>query len=174
MKKKNFIYSFCIALCCFFCAHAQGPHESKIPLKYKGFIDVESGIAYNLNTAQLISTNNMQVLYCVTTTHGLQIKNAFVGVGIGYYHSVRDDENIYPIFAATRLVFSKIIVKPFVELRTGIAYDPQWISSVQYYGALSCGFNVLKKIQLGCRISMFSRPSRYFTVNASIMCGIAF
>lgn len=167
-------YSLCIALYCFSSVHAQEAHDSKIIPKYKGVIDIESGVAYNINTAQLISTNNMQALYCITTTHGVQIKNVFVGAGLGYYHSIRDKENIYPFFAATRFTFPKIIIKPFVELRAGMAYDPHWISSVQYYGALNCGFNVLKKIQLGCRVSMFSRPSRYFTVNASIVCGVEF
>jgi hypothetical protein len=60
-------------------------------------------------------------------------------------------------------------MKPFVEARAGIMYDPLWITKVQVYGALSVGLNVYKKFQVGLRGSLFSRPSRFFTANAAIV-----
>lgn len=143
-------------------------------LKYKGFIDLESGIAYNLNTAQTISTNNMQFFTTLTTTHGVQMKQCFVGLGVGYMHSYRDDENIYPMFATFRYDWKKVKWKPFADVRLGIVYDPYWISKVQKYGAVSIGMEIYKNIQLGCRASIFSRPSRYFTANTSIVLGYSF
>lgn len=143
-------------------------------LKYKAFVDFESGIAYNLNTAQTVSTNNMQIFTTLTTTHGVQLKQCFVGLGVGYMHSYRDEENIYPLFAALRYDWTNMKWKPFVDVRLGIVYDPYWISKVQKYGAVSIGIELYKNIQLGCRASIFSRPSRYFTANTSIVLGYSF
>ena len=136
---------------------------------YRGYVDFALGDAYNLNTAQPISINNMQ-WYCeITTTHGYVLNKWFVGGGIGYYHSFRDKENMYPIYAAGRYTFENAIIKPYIETRVGIVYDPRWISQVQAYGALSIGMNVYKRLQVGLRLSMFSRPSRYFTANAAVV-----
>lgn len=141
---------------------------------YRGYLDVAVGDAYNLNTAQKISTNNMQWYSEITTTHGYVIKNWFVGGGVGYYHSYRDKENIYPIYAAGRYISEKYKIKPYIEARVGIVYDPYWIEKVQKYGALSAGVSIYKGLQVGLRGSVFSRPSRYFTANMAIVIGFAF
>lgn len=164
------IVSLWLTLCLVVVLYAQ----NNLSMKYRGFVDVETGIAYNLNTAQTISTNNMQLFTSITTTHGVHWKQCFVGVGVGYYHSYRDKENIYPVFGTFRYTWEKIKIKPFADVRLGIAYDPYWISKVQTYGAMSVGVEVYKKLQVGCRATVFSRPSRYFTANAAIVLGYAF
>lgn len=143
-------------------------------LMYRGFVDLEGGIAYNLNTAQTVSTNNMQFFSTITTTHGIQLLQCFVGLGLGYMHSYRDKENIYPVYGAFRYAMEKVRLKPFADVRLGIVYDPYWISKVQAYGAISLGIDLYKNLQLGCRASIFSRPSRYFTANASVVLGYVF
>lgn len=168
MKRK--IVCLCTALCLTVMLSAQ----DEVLLKYRGFMDLEGGIAYNLNTAQTVSTNNMQFFTTVTTTHGIQMKQYFVGLGVGYMHSYRDKENIYPMYGAFRYTYDKVRLKPFADVRLGIVYDPYWISRVQTYGALSIGVEVCKKFHIGCRASIFSRPSRYFTTNASFVLGYAF
>ena len=143
-------------------------------VKYKGFVDLESGIAYNLNTAQTVSINNMQFLSSVTTAHGVQLKQCFFGLGVGYYHSFRDKENIYPVFGAFRYTWEKVKLKPFADVRLGIAYDPVWISKIQLYGAISLGIKLYKNFHLGTRAYIFSRPSRYFTANSALILGYSF
>lgn len=141
---------------------------------YKGYLDFAVGDAYNLNTAQTISTNNMQWYTMISTTHGYQMKDWFVGAGLGYYHSYRDKENMYPFYLAGRYTFNKAKVKPYIEVRAGIMYDPYWIEKVQKYVALSVGIKAYKGSQVGLRGSIFSRPSRYFTANAAVVVGYAF
>lgn len=141
---------------------------------YKGFIDFAVGDAYNLNTAQTISTNNMQWYTEITTTHGYMINHWFVGAGIGYYHSYRDKENMFPFYAAGGYTFEKAKVKPFLEVRVGIIFDPLWFEKVQAYGAFSVGIDVYKGLQLELRGSIFGRPSRFFTANAAFVIGYAF
>ena len=102
------------------------------------------------------------------------LKNWFIGGGLGYYHSFRDKENMYPIFAAGRYIFEKVKIKPFIEVRGGIVYDPRWVRQVQAYGALVAGVKVYKTLQIGLRGTFFSRPSRYFTGNAAIFLSYAF
>ena len=148
--------------------------QNESSLKYVGLVDLEGGIAYNLNTAQTVSTNNMQFFTTVTTTHGIQMKQCFVGLGVGYMHSYRDKENIYPIYGTFRYTWEKSRLKPFADVRLGVVYDSYWISKVQNYGAISIGLEVYKKLQVGCRASIFSRPSRYFTAHASVVLGYAF
>lgn len=135
---------------------------------YRGYVDVALGDAYNFNTNQKISTNNMQFYSMISTTHGYVIKNWFVGGGIGYYHSFRDKENMYPIYAAGRYTFGNVKLNPYIESRAGIVYDPRWVHEVQAYGSLGGGISVYKRLQVGLRLSVFSRPSRYFTVNGEI------
>ena len=135
---------------------------------------MEGGVAYNLNTAQTVSTNNMQFYSSVTTTHGILLTQCFVGLGVGYMHSYRDKENIYPLYSAFRYTWEKVQLKPCADVRLGIAYDPYWISKVQTYGAVSLCMELYKNIHLGCRATVFSRPSRYFTANASVVIGYAF
>lgn len=136
---------------------------------YRGYVDFAFGDTYNLNTAQKISTNNMQLYGIVSTTHGFALKNWFVGGGFGYYHSFRDKENMYPVYAVGRYTFGQVKMNPFIETRAGIMYDPRWVHQVQAYGGLGTGINVYKRLQLGLRVSLFSRPSRYFTANAGIV-----
>lgn len=141
---------------------------------YLGYVDVSLGDAYNLNTAQTISTNNMQWYSEITTTQGYAMNNWFIGGGIGYYHSFRDKEDMYPIYAAGRYTFSNVKLKPYIEARVGVVYDPLWVQTTQMYGALSAGVNVYKRLQVGVRGSIFSRPSRYFTANAAVVVSYEF
>lgn len=136
---------------------------------YRGYVDVALGDAYNLNTAQLISTNNIQLYSEISTTHGYFNKNWFFGGGVGYYHTFRDKENLYPIFAAVQYTFGHVKMNPYLETRAGIVYDSRWVHQIQAYGALSAGMTVYKKLHAGLRISIFSRPSRYFTVNGAVV-----
>lgn len=138
---------------------------------YRVYFDVAIGDAYNLNTAQTISTNNMQWFGEITTTHGYVLNAWFIGGGLGYYHSFRDKENMYPFFVAGRYTFEKAKIRPYIEVRAGIVYDPLWIRTTQAYGALNVGMNVYKGLQVGIRGSIFSRPSRYFTANAAFVIG---
>ncbi len=136
---------------------------------YRGYVDFALGDAYNLNTAQKVSTNNMQFYSEISTTHGYLLKNWFIGGGVGYLHSFRDDENMYPVFATGRYTFAKAKFNPYIESRAGIIYDPHWVRRVQEYGALCAGMNIFKGLQIGIRLSLFSRPSRYFTANAAVV-----
>lgn len=167
---KGKIVCLCMALCLTVGLSAQNVSS----LNYKGFVDMEGGIAYNLNTAQTVSTNNMQYFSTITTTHGIQMRQCFVGLGVGYMHSFRDKENIYPMYGAFRYVWETVRMKPFADVRLGLVYDPYWITKVQKYGAISIGVEVYKNLQAGCRASIFSRPSRYFTANASVVLGYSF
>lgn len=156
------------------CALSVFAQEKTVDNGYRGYVDISLGDAYNVNTAQTISTNNMQWYSEITTTHGYVLKNWFVGAGVGYYHSYRDKENMYTIYAAGRYTFGKAKIKPYIEARAGIVYDPLWIETVQKYGALSAGVSVYKGLQVGLRGSIFSRPSRLFTVNAAVVLSYAF
>lgn len=153
---------------CVFCLSAQ---DSK---GYKGYVDFAVGDAYNLNTAQTISTNNMQWYTMISTTHGYQMKDWFVGAGLGYYHSFRDKENMYPLYVAGRYTFEGVKIKPYIDAWAGVVYDPYWINQVQAYGAIGAGINVYKGLQVGLRATAFSRPSRYFTANAAVVISYAF
>lgn len=153
------------------------PAEAKVEVKnkgYRGYVDFAVGDAYNLNTAQTISTNNMQWYTMISTMHGYVINNWFVGAGIGYYHSYRDNENMFPFYAAGRYTFESVKLQPFLEVRAGIMYDPLWIQQVQAYGALSVGLNIYKGLQIDLRGSVFGRPSRFFTANAAVVIGYTF
>ncbi|MDO4756719.1 MAG: hypothetical protein Q4A54_10260 [Parabacteroides sp.] len=76
---------------------------------------------------------------------------------------------MYPFFATTRYDWVNVKWKPYMEARVGAVYDPYWISKVQAYGALGFGVEVYKNISLGCRGILFSRPSRYFSANVSLV-----
>lgn len=41
---------------------------------YRGHVDFALGDAYNINTAQIISTNNMQLYGMTTTSHGVVLR----------------------------------------------------------------------------------------------------
>lgn len=163
MSKIRFVFVLIFAL---FFTIARGEEPKYC---YRGFVDFAVGDAYNLNTAQTISTNNMQWYCMLSTTHGFQLKNWFVGGGVGYYHSYRDKENMYPIYAAGRFTFENTKLRPYIGVRAGIMYDPLWIEKVQKYGSLSAGLTIYKGFQAGIRMSVFSRPSRYFTANAAVV-----
>lgn len=136
---------------------------------YMWYVDFALGDAYNINTAQRISSNNMQLYSMITTTHGYVYKKWFIGGGVGYYHSFRDGENMYPVFASGRYISRNFKNKPYLESRAGIIYDPLWVRKVQAYGAFSAGMNIYKRLQIGIKLSIFSRPSRYFTANAAVV-----
>lgn len=162
--KKLPIIVFILALLIPVIANAEEPRNG-----YRGYVEVALGDAYNFNTAQTISTNNMQLCSMISTIHGYALNYWYMGGGVGYYHSFRDEENMYPIFVVGRYTFTKVRFNPYFEPRCGIIYDPHWVRKVQAYGALCTGINVYKRLQVGLRLSMFSRPSRYFTANAAIV-----
>ncbi len=166
--KRIVLLFFCLAYISVAIARGGGPNNG-----YRGYVDIALGDAYNLNTAQTISTNNMQWYSLFSTTHGYHWKNWFAGAGTGYYHSYRDKENMYPFYLAGRYTFDNTKLKPYIGVRAGIMYDPLWIENVQKYGALSAGLNVYKGFQVGLRMSVFSRPSRYFTANAAVVLSYA-
>jgi hypothetical protein len=141
---------------------------------YSCYVDLAVGDAYNFNTAQLISTNNMQLFSVISTTHGYRLKNWFVGGGVGYYHSFRDGENMFPVYAAGRYSFEDVEMKPYIETRAGLIYDPQWVRKVQVFGTLGGGVVVYDHLHVGMRFSLFSRPSRFFTANAAIVVSYSF
>ena len=149
---------------------AKGEESNK---GYRGYVDIAFGDAYNPNPPQIISTNNMQLYLEISTTHGYVFKKWFVGAGVGYYHSFRDKENIYPVYLAGRYTFENSKMKPYIETRAGIVYDPRWIHTVQAYSALSAGMIVYKRLQVGLKLSIFSRPSRFFTGNAAVVLSYA-
>lgn len=162
--KRNLLLLFCLVWSSVTVVIAGEPNKG-----YRGYVNLALGDAYNLNTAQKISTNNMQLYSEISTTHGYLLKNWFVGGGVGYYHSFRDKENMYPVYAAGQYIFRTVKFCPYIETRAGIVYDPRWVHQVQAYGALSAGMNVYKRLQVGLRMSAFSRPSRYFTANAAVV-----
>ena len=168
MWKQLFLF---LCILCWTSTPARGGQTSK---GYKAYIDVSLGDAYNFNTAQLISTNNMQLYSMVSSTHGYQFDEWFIGGGVGYYHSFRDGENMYPLYAAGRYSFDTERLKPSIGMRAGIVYDPRWVSKVQAYGALSTGVTMYKRLQVGLRLSLFSRPSRFFTANAAFVFSFEF
>lgn len=163
MRKRRSIFVLFFAL---FFTIAKGGEPNN---GYRGYVDFALGDAYNFNTDQTISTNNMQWYSMISTTHGYQLKNWFVGAGVGYYHSYRDKENIYPFYAAGRYTFGNVRIQPYIGIRAGLMYDPYWVEKVQKYGALSVGMKVYKGLQVGLRGSIFSRPSRYFTANTAVV-----
>ena len=165
MKK---FFCFIIGICITLALHARKECH------YKGMLELECGAAYNFNTAQLVSTNNMQLFTTIATIHGLYLKPYFVGLGGGFYHSFRDNENIYPVFTEFRYDWGDMRFKPYIDLRLGVVYDPYWISTVQGYGGFGIGVQVYENLHFGCRGAVFSRPSRYFTANASIVIGYYF
>lgn len=141
---------------------------------YKGYFDFSLGVAYNINSIRLFSSNNMQLYGEISTTHGLVIEDWYVGVGIGYYSSFYDKESMYPIFVEGRYTFKDVKMTPFLETRVGIIYDPRWIQTVQKYGALGAGMKIYKGLHAGIRASIFSRPSRFFTANAAFFMSYSF
>ena len=167
MKKILFLLSYIIV---FSSSIAKGEESNK---GYRGYLDFAFGDAYNPNPPQIISTNNIQLYMEISNTHGYAFKNWFVGAGVAYYHSFRDKENMYPVYAAGRYTFENSKMKPYVETRGGVVYDPRWVQTVQAYGALSGGMKVYKRLQVGLRFSIFSRPSRFFTGNAAIVLNYA-
>lgn len=167
---RKFITTFvCFAKIALVLSYGYEPYKG-----YRAYVDTAIGDAYNFNTAQTISTNNMQLYSMLSTTHGYALKSWFLGGGVGYYHSFRDRENMYPVYTAGRYTFDSVRMKPYVETRAGIICDPRWVRPIQAYGAIKAGFNVYNRWQAGLSLSMFSRPSRYFTANAELVLSYAF
>ena len=162
MKKFSFLFFVMVWIPL---AIAKGGEPCK---GYRGYVDFALGDAYNVNTAQKNSVNNVQLYSMFSTTHGYALYNWFIGGGVGYYYSFRDEENMFPLFAVGRYTLAKVKLNPYIESRVGIIYDPHWVSKIQEYGAISAGMNIYKGLQIGLRMSIFSRPSRYFTANAAV------
>ena len=74
---KRFLTVFA-AILSFVIARGEEPYKG-----YRAYVDMAWGDAYNLNTAQPVSANNMQ-LYCMTTTtHGYRpIEHFFFGSSV--------------------------------------------------------------------------------------------
>lgn len=168
MKRFLFLLIILVVSVCF-AVRGNEPYKG-----YRAYVDAVVGSAYNPTSAQKVSINNMQWYSNVSTTYGYCLDNWFVGVGLGYYHSYKDKENIYPAYAAGRYTFEDAKLRPYIETRAGIVYDPYWISKVQAYGALGFGMKAYARLQVGLRLSAFSRPSRYFTANAAFVLSYGF
>lgn len=155
-------------------ASAQSVESEGKAVRYKGYVELGVGAAYNLNTAQTVSTVNMQTLWAVQTSHGVTYKGWFGGLGLGYHHSQRDKENMYLTYADVRYTFEKCKLQPAIGLKGGIIWDPYWIEKVQRYGALSASLRVYDRIRVGMEGAVFSRPSRHFTAYAAVVIGYEF
>lgn len=141
---------------------------------YRGYVDCSLGEGFNPSSGYGIGAHDFQMYGEITTTHGYRMKNWFLGAGIGYYHSFHDNENMYPVYTAGCYSFEESSFCPFIETRVGIVYDPLWINTIQTYAAFGAGMKVYNRLQVGIRFSLFSRPSRLFTANASIVLSFAF
>ena len=150
-------------------ASAQGVENEGKAVRYKGFVELGVGAAYNLNTAQTMSVVNMQALYTVATSHGVTYKDWFGGLGVGYHHSQRDKEDMYLTYGDVRYCFEKHNLQPTIGLKGGGIFDPYWIEKVQVYGALSASLCVCNRIRVGIEGSLFGRPSRHFTANGVVV-----
>lgn len=146
----------------------------KTSVKYRGYVEAGVGAAYNLNTAQTISSLNMQPLWMVSTSHGVRYKGLFGGVGVGYNFTQRDKEKMYIAFADLRYGFEKCKLAPFLGVKAGMIYDPYWIEKVKSYGALGVNVDVYKGLRIGVKGSIFCRPARHFTANGLFVVSYSF
>lgn len=162
----KYLISILLALMFVYPVFSQDINKGCKAISYRGFVELGGGTAYNLNTAQTISTVNMQIYWSVTTSHGISYEGLYAGIGVGYNHTQCDKENMYLTYADVRYVFEKCKVAPSLGLKAGIMYDPYWIEKVQKYAALTISIGVYKGLGVGLEGSIFSRPSRHFTVNA--------
>lgn len=155
-------------------ASAQSVENEGKAVRYKGFVELGVAAAYNLNTAQTVSTVNMQTLWAVQTSHGVTYRGWFGGLGLGYHHSQRDKEDMYLTYGDVRYCFEKCRLMPVIGVKGGIIWDPYWIEKVQTYGALSASLRVYDRIRVGMEGSVFTRPSRHFTANAAVVVSYEF
>lgn len=168
-------YSLVLLLVVFFALPAMAQvDESKNPVKYQGFVEAGVGAAYNLNTAQTVSSLNMQPLWMISTSHGVKYKGLFGGIGVGYNFTQRDKENMYIVFGDVRYSFEKCKLAPSVGAKGGLIYDPYWIEKVQKYGAITSSLEVYNNLRVGLEASVFSRPARHFTANALFVVSYSF
>lgn len=167
----RYLFTYLLTLLCVISASGQIVVKKETPIKYLGVAEVSAGVAYNLNTSETISTNNMQMLWAFSTSHGFVYKGLFGGLGFGYNHSQRDKENMYLIYTDIRYAFEKCKLAPFIGVKGGIIYDPYWIEKVKPYGAVGINVNVYKALCFGLEGSVFARPSRHFTANAFVVVG---
>ena len=155
-------------------ASAQSVEVEGKAVRYKGFVELGVGAAYNLNTAQTVSVVNMQTLWTVQSSHGVAYKGWFGGLGMGYHHSQRDKEDMNLNCGDVRYCFEKCKVQPAIGLKGGFIWDPFWIEKVQLYGALSASLRVYDRIRVGMEGAVFSRPSRHFTANGVFVISFGF
>lgn len=163
-----------VALLTVWSASAQSVENEGKTVRYKGFVELGVGAAYNLNTAQTVSSVNMQTLWELQTSHGVFYKGWFGGLGIGYHHSQRDKENMYLAYGDVRYSFVKCKLQPTLGLKGGIILDPYWIDKMQWYGTLSASLRVYDRIHVGMEGAVYSRPSRHFTANAVFVVSFEF
>lgn len=163
-----------VALLTVWSASAQSVDNEGKSVRYKGFVELGVGAAYNLNTAQTVSSVNMQTLWELQTSHGVFYKGWFGGLGMGYHHSQRDSEDMYLAYGDVRYCFEKCRLLPAIGLKGGIIWDPYWIEKVQTYGAFSASLRVYDRLRVGVEGSVFTRPSRHFTANAVFVVSFEF
>lgn len=154
--------------------HAQSVEDNDRTVGYRGIVELGCGSANNLNTAQTISSLNMQTLWSITTSQGVKYKGLFGGVGFGYNHSQRDKENMYLSYADVRYAFENFKIAPSIGFKAGVIYDPYWIESIQKYLALTGSVEVYDQLRFGLEGSVFSRPSRHFTANGLFVVSYCF
>ena len=148
--------------------------ENRSSVRYRGFVEAGVGAAYNLNTAQTVSSLNIQPLWMISTSHGVKYKGLFGGIGVGYNFTQRDKENMYLVFGDVRYSFEKCKLAPSVGAKVGLIYDPYWIEKVQKYGAITGSLEVYNNLRLDLEGSVFSRPARHFTTNALFVVSYSF
>ena len=157
-----------------FALNAQNADIGDRACGYRGIVELGVGAAYNVNTAQVISTLNMQPLWAIFTSHGVKYKGLFGGVGFGYNLSQRDKENMYLAFSDVRYSFEKCKLAPSIGVKGGIIYDAHWIEKVKPYGAIGVNVDVYNGLSVGVEGSIFSRPARHFTANVFFVVSYSF
>lgn len=165
----------CLVAALSFCSlKAQDANYEEISVRYRGIVELGVGAAYNVNTAQTLSSLNMQPLWAVSTSHGVKYKGLFSGVGIGYNFSQRDNEKMCLAFGDVRYCFEKCKLAPSVVVKAGMIFDHYWVEKVKPYGAMGVNVDVCKGLRVGVEGSIFSRPARHFTANGICVVSCSF
>lgn len=157
-----------------FVLNAQNTGLGDRAIGYRGIVELGIGAAYNVNTAQTISSLNLQPLWAVSTSHGVKYKGLFGGVGIGYNFSQRDNEKMCLAFGDVRYCFEKCKLAPSVGVKAGMIFDHYWVEKVKPYGAMAVNVDVCKGLRVGVEGSIFSRPARHFTANGICVVSCSF
>ena len=158
-----------MALLCASTMKADNAETDGKSIQYRGHVEAGVGAAYNVNTAQTVSTLNMQTLWSIGTSHGVKYKGMFGGLGLEYNHSQRDKENMYLFYGDVRYTFEKCKIQPMIGVKGGMIYDPYWTETTKPYGALSGSVKVYDKFRVGLEGTIFKRPARHFTANALVV-----